>query len=129
MSGKVIHSSFYCYIPATSKTICAQRPVSQDISEPDEWEPFRFILALMAGFFGTIPIYPDSSGSIFGNHQDISEPSRRSLFCVPICHGLQCGAQKLKIINIHGCPDSADGYLHLHIWARHFTRPGQTLLG
>ena len=53
--------------------------VSQDTSEPDEWEPFRFILALVAGFLGTIPIYPDPSGRIFGNHQDISEPSRRSL--------------------------------------------------
>nr|KAG5706731.1 hypothetical protein BaRGS_007234 [Batillaria attramentaria] len=29
---------------------------NMDISEPDEWEPFRFILALVAGFFGTIPI-------------------------------------------------------------------------
>ena len=47
--------------------------MSQDISEPDEWEPFRFILALVAGFLGTIPINPDPSGRIFGNHQDISE--------------------------------------------------------
>ena len=54
-------------------------PVSQDISEPDEWEPFRFILALVAGFLGAIPINPDSSGRIFGNHQDILEPTRRSL--------------------------------------------------
>ena len=54
-------------------------PVSQDISEPDEWEPFRFILALVAGFWGTIPINPDFSGRIFGNRQDISEPTRRSL--------------------------------------------------
>ena len=54
-------------------------PVSQDISEPDEWEPFRFILALVVEYFGTIPINPDSSGRIFGNHQDISEPTRRSL--------------------------------------------------
>ena len=54
-------------------------PVSQDISELDEWEPFRFIQALVAGFLGTIPINPDSSGRIFGNHQDISEPTRRSL--------------------------------------------------
>ena len=53
-------------------------PVSQDISEPDEWEPFRFILALVAGFFGTIPINPDPSGRIFGNHQDISEPTIRT---------------------------------------------------
>ena len=29
--------------------------------------------------FGTIPINPDSSGRIFGNHQDIAEPTRRSL--------------------------------------------------
>ena len=53
-------------------------PVSQDISEPDESEPFRFILALVAGFFGTIPINPDPSGRIFRNHQDISEPAIRS---------------------------------------------------
>ena len=43
-------------------------PVSQDISEPDESEPFRFILALAAGYFGTIPINPDPSGRIFRNH-------------------------------------------------------------
>ena len=53
-------------------------PVSQDISEPDESEPFRFILALAAGYFGTIPINPDPSGRIFRNHQDISEPTIRS---------------------------------------------------
>ena len=53
-------------------------PVSQDISEPDESEPFRFILALAAGYFGTIPIDPDPSGRIFRNHQDISEPTIRS---------------------------------------------------
>ena len=53
-----------------------QGPVSQDISEPDEWEPFRFILAMVTGYLGTIPINPDSSGRIFGNHQDISEPTR-----------------------------------------------------
>ena len=53
-------------------------PVSQDISEPDESEPFRFILALVAGFFGTIPINLDPSGRIFRNHQDISEPTIRS---------------------------------------------------
>ena len=53
-------------------------PVSQDISEPDESEPFRFILALAAGYFGTIPIHPDPSGRIFRNHQDISEPTIRS---------------------------------------------------
>ena len=53
--------------------------MSQDISEPDEWEPFRFILVPLAGFLGTIPSNPDSSGRIFGNHQDISEPTRRSL--------------------------------------------------
>ena len=53
-------------------------PVSQDISESDESEPFRFILALVAGFFGTIPINPDPSGRIFRNHQDISEPTIRS---------------------------------------------------
>ena len=52
--------------------------VSQDIFEPDEWEPFRFILALVAGFSGNIPINPDFSGRIFGNHQDISEPTIRS---------------------------------------------------
>ena len=45
----------------------ATRPVSQDISEPDESEPFRFILALAAGYFGTIPINPDPSGRIFRN--------------------------------------------------------------
>ena len=54
-------------------------PVSQDISEPDEWEPFRFILTLVAEFLGTIPINPDSSGRTFGNDQDLSEPTRRSL--------------------------------------------------
>ena len=32
-------------------------PVSQDISEPDEWEPFRFMLALVAGFLGTTRIF------------------------------------------------------------------------
>ena len=53
-------------------------PVSQDISEPEEWEPFRFILALVAGFLGTIPFNPDPSGRIFGNYQDISEPTIRS---------------------------------------------------
>ena len=53
-------------------------PVSQDISEPDESEPFRFILALAAGYFGTIPINPGPSGRIFRNHQDISEPTIRS---------------------------------------------------
>ena len=44
----------------------------------DESEPFRFILALAAGYFGTIPINPDPSGRIFRNHQDISEPTIRS---------------------------------------------------
>ena len=54
------------------------RPVSQGISEPEEWEPFRLILALAAGFSGTILINPDPSGSIFGNQQDISGPTIRS---------------------------------------------------
>ena len=53
-------------------------PVSQDISDPDEWEPFLSILALVAGFLGTIPINPDPIGRIFGNHQDISEPTIKS---------------------------------------------------
>ena len=66
------------YQPSRSAHCYLGQPVSQDISEPDESEPFRFILALVAGFFGTIPINPDPSGRIFRNHQDISEPAIRS---------------------------------------------------
>ena len=59
-------------------------PVPQDISEPEEWEPFRFILALVAGFLGTIPFNPDPSGRIFGNYQDISEPTITSIRSSPL---------------------------------------------
>ena len=68
----VVNSKF------TITCVLALAPVSQDISESDESEPFRFTLALVAGFFVTIPINPNPSGRIFRNHQDISEPTIRS---------------------------------------------------
>ena len=42
-------------------------PVSQDISELDEWEPFRLIVALVVGFLVTILINPISSGRTVRN--------------------------------------------------------------